>query len=781
VTYTVTSDDIVAGSVTNSATVTAEPTAGGGGPVHSTDSTSIPTVPPAGSITLDKTVADSPIDADSIASLGEELTYTFTVTNTGNVPLSNVKITDAKLGLTNEPCVASLDVGDTAVCAIAATYTVASVDITAHSVDNEATVNATAPPGSSPVTNKDSASIPTDNPTITMTKSVAEADPSDYLATEGEVLTYTFTVTNTGNVDLTDVKITDTLLGLLNADCVASLPIGETTSCPLLVPAPTYTVTATDVGNHKVDNTATATASSPSGPATAEASASVPAGVVAPDLSIDKTVDVSQAVPGQTVTYTIKVRNTGTGPATDVVVTDPLPAGTSFVSATAPCTHAAGTVTCSLGSVPAGATITLTLKVKLDPATDASSDHQHHLDYTKVETHLSVFDTDTTGTVQCPSGYVATDGGVRLDSVDQGGSFASVHVLASAVTPDGKGWTATVRNDNDGQAQAKVNVVCMTEETTSGEDHTHAVVITGPVATTQALAPGHNEIDLACAAGSYPVQPSYVLSGGTAAVGSRRTAGGWRFVVEADSATSGTFAIHCLSKTLGTTAGHDHELLFEELTDTVSVPPGAVVERKLTCPDGYKGIVAWADLDPGLVSLGNDPQPITRVFKFYNPTGSALDADFGLLCVSIRTKGGSAPNADVTNTASLTSPSSDPTPGDHTDSATFTLNPTGVIVAPRAVVVTKAGRTQVRLSVTTTGRRSVTMRLVAAGKVGGTRIKAGSVLAQRRTTLGKGKATVRLTARGSAGQVLRSGRVDRAKLVVISRGHKSVRIIRLHR
>ena len=125
--------------------------------------------------------------------------------------------------------------------------------------------------------------------------------------------------------------------------------------------------------------------------------------------------------------------------------------------------------------------------------------------------------------------------------------------------------------------------------------------------------------------------------------------------MEVDDTVTGTFSIRCLSTSLGTVQGHTHDLNFDELSDSVTVPAGETVERKLTCRDGYKGIVAWADIDPGLVSLGHDPQPITRVFKFYNPTAGPLTARFGLLCVSIRTRGADNPgDTQITNTASVT-------------------------------------------------------------------------------------------------------------------------------
>ena len=65
---------------------------------------------------------------------------------------------------------------------------------------------------------------------------------------------------------------------------------------------------------------------------------------------------------GQQVTYTLTVGNAGPRDATDVQVTDTLPAGMIFDSATpsqGTCSQASGTVTCQLGTVAddAGATI----------------------------------------------------------------------------------------------------------------------------------------------------------------------------------------------------------------------------------------------------------------------------------------------------------------------------------------------------------------------------------------------------------------------------------------
>lgn len=87
------------------------------------------------------------------------------------------------------------------------------------------------------------------------------------------------------------------------------------------------------------------------------------------DLSITKTV----VTPGpyfvsQTVTYNIAVTNDGPDTATGVTVTDVLPSGTSFVSATPSQGSCSGTttVTCNLGTLNNGITATITLMLQLD-------------------------------------------------------------------------------------------------------------------------------------------------------------------------------------------------------------------------------------------------------------------------------------------------------------------------------------------------------------------------------------------------------------------------------
>ena len=71
------------------------------------------------------------------------------------------------------------------------------------------------------------------------------------------------------------------------------------------------------------------------------------------------------------------------------------------------------------------------------------------------------------------------------------------------------------------------------------------------------------------------------------------------------------------------------------------------------------------------------------------------------------------------------------------------------------------------------------MKLLAAGKIGGTNLKAGSLLAQNSAKLRSGDGSIRLIAKGAAVKALKSGKVGKARLVITSGGHRSVKVIKL--
>ena len=90
------------------------------------------------------------------------------------------------------------------------------------------------------------------------------------------------------------------------------------------------------------------------------------------DLIVSKTAASNPATPGQPLTYTVTVVNQGPDPAAAVMVTDPLPAGTTFIScASNPGTcggvvvGANGTVTADFGTIAVGGSASVTIVVNV--------------------------------------------------------------------------------------------------------------------------------------------------------------------------------------------------------------------------------------------------------------------------------------------------------------------------------------------------------------------------------------------------------------------------------
>ena len=72
------------------------------------------------------------------------------------------------------------------------------------------------------------------------------------------------------------------------------------------------------------------------------------------DLSLTKTASTTNPAVDDEVDYTLTASNAGPNDATGVTIVDSLPPGLAFIDATPGCDNQNGTITCDLGTVPAG-------------------------------------------------------------------------------------------------------------------------------------------------------------------------------------------------------------------------------------------------------------------------------------------------------------------------------------------------------------------------------------------------------------------------------------------
>jgi len=248
-TYTLTQADIDAGYFTNTATATGT---FNGNPVSDTDDDRKEFVlSPA--ITLIKSGTYVDFDNNGIPSAGDHINYIFTVTNTGNVTISNVTITDPLITVTGGP-IASLSPGVSDATTFTGIYTLTQVDINAGTFTNTATATGTF--NNNPVTaNGSDTQTFTQNPRIELIKTGTFVDfNADGIQSAGDQINYSFTITNTGNVTLTNVSVTDLIIPVTGT-ALASLAPGASDATTF---TGSYTLTQADINNGSFTNTATA-------------------------------------------------------------------------------------------------------------------------------------------------------------------------------------------------------------------------------------------------------------------------------------------------------------------------------------------------------------------------------------------------------------------------------------------------------------------------------------------------------------------------------------------
>ncbi|MGM8362413.1 beta strand repeat-containing protein, partial [Flavobacterium sp. ARAG 55.4] len=342
-TYLITQADIDAGVVYNLATASATTNVGTTITATSTDPTPCATCPvnpgctdcTATPLTQTNTIAlVKTASVGGTGVLGDVITYTFSVTNTGNTTLTNVVVTDPLPGLviSGNP-IATLTPGATNTN-ITGTYVITQADVDAGMVTNSALVTAKDPQNNN-VTDISGTTITTDDNTetpVNQTNSIALVKTGSIVGAGGlgETITYTFAVKNTGTTTLTNVVVTDQMLGLtITGNPIATLAPGATN----ISIKGTYDITQADVDAGKVTNSALVTAQDPqnndvtdiSGTTlTTDDATETPVGQRS-TIALVKSASVGgTGVLNDVITYTFEVTNTGTTTLTDIIVTDPM-------------------------------------------------------------------------------------------------------------------------------------------------------------------------------------------------------------------------------------------------------------------------------------------------------------------------------------------------------------------------------------------------------------------------------------------------------------------------
>lgn len=361
-----------------------DPTNDAGSAIVLLDGENIPTV----NLEITKTDFPDPVEA------GNLVTFTIRVVNEGTTAATGVTVVDTLPSGTE--LVASSNPG----VVVSNGVVIFTIGTLAPGASNETllTIRANNPgriansagvsgnePSANPVNTVREFGIVTQNGETTGTGqavdlSLVKTDSPDPVQAEN-LLTFNIVVTNNSLTSATGVLVTDELPDEVTFESaetngtgtcsrngqtvtcnLGTLEAGETTNVQILVrPNQTGIIT----------NTATVSSNepelSPGNNTDTEQTTVVPRADRLSDLSIVKSTQDTQTTVGQNVTFQINVTNNGPDAANSVIVTDTLPANSTFVSATpsdGSCSRAGNTLTCNLGTINSGQAETIQVVVQ---------------------------------------------------------------------------------------------------------------------------------------------------------------------------------------------------------------------------------------------------------------------------------------------------------------------------------------------------------------------------------------------------------------------------------
>ncbi|GAB6986480.1 hypothetical protein [Nocardioides pyridinolyticus] len=406
------------------------------------------------------------------------------------------------------------------------------------------------------------------------------------------------------------------------------------------------------------------------------------------------------AAPGSVLKYRLTVTNDSDADraATNTTVADILPADLTYVPGSLKdngnnCAFVGRTLSCNAEDLPIGFSTTITYRATLSNTVTSDGlpkNIGHQVDVQKQEVFADLPAGETkTYSAWCPSGYRATDGGLLVDVVDQGGFYSDLVTLRSKTATSGglEGWTVTVANLGASRGQGKVKVTCLGTRTSSVNGHTHDLVVSTAAGAVPA-SPGV-EVQRTCPAGYTPIAPWFDVTGGVATVqASYAQLNTWVWIFDFDPGTVVDFGASCLAPEATSSNGHTAPLALTDSDQTIPVAAEARAEGVQQCGQLSRAVTGgYRTEDPSLLSLGREQRGTNYMFRFYNDDWDlARDAVIQVQCVGVRTAD-ERTYYTVTNTARVATTEVDRSTTDDTSSAVVTVDgppvtpPGGVAIA----------------------------------------------------------------------------------------------------
>jgi hypothetical protein len=252
---------------------------------------------------------DKSADQTSVDETGADITFTFTVSNTGTVPVTIASLNDDVFGTLSgdADCQIGTVISAGSSCSFSQTETLSGSPSTVHHDTFTADVTDT---DGNPASANDDATVTFNDvlPAITVNK---VADPT-HLPESGGSVTFTYTVTNSGPVAVTLTSLSDDKFSVSgDADCKVGTALAAGASCSF-----TYTTTLSGTTGSTHVNTFSVTAADTDGnPASDTDDETVTFDDVLPAIEVTKEANPTLVVfTGADVTFTFTVKNTSTVP-----------------------------------------------------------------------------------------------------------------------------------------------------------------------------------------------------------------------------------------------------------------------------------------------------------------------------------------------------------------------------------------------------------------------------------------------------------------------------------